>query len=179
MSDMQAIVDRFEIEALRAECTDAVMMRDYDRVASLFTAEGTMRWPHIGKEFAGREEIRAGVAWGQGLWEFFVQHVHPGVIRLDTDGDTATGRAYIQEFGRMRDGSSHLNHALYHDRYQRTPDGWKFSERVYEVRYTDASPLAGSPPPQARDTPSTSPSARAVSARHLSTSTHRAKEQLS
>jgi len=37
MSDLQAVVDRFEIEALRGEFTDAVMMRDYDRVASLFT----------------------------------------------------------------------------------------------------------------------------------------------
>lgn len=147
MSDMQAIADRVEIEALRAELTDAVMMRHFDRVALLFTPGGVMRWPHIDKEFAGREQIRAGVEWGQGLWEFFVQNVHPGVIRLD--GDTATGRAYIQEFGRMRDGASHLNYALYHDRYRRTPDGWRFSERVYEIKYVDSSPLAGSPPPAA------------------------------
>ncbi|MFD9502358.1 nuclear transport factor 2 family protein [Streptomyces sp. NPDC060035] len=144
MSAMQAVVDRFEIEELRGEVADAVMMRDFDRVASLFTPDGAMRWPHIDKEFVGREEIRAGVEWGQGLWEFFVQNVHPGVIRLD--GNTAVGRAYIQEFGRMNDGSSHLNYALYHDRYQRTSDGWKFSERVYEVRYLDSTPLTGSPP---------------------------------
>jgi ketosteroid isomerase-like protein len=144
MTDMQAVADRVEIEALRAEITDAVMMRDYDRVASLFTPEGAMRWPHIGKEFTGRAEIRAGVEWGQGLWEFFVQNTHAGVIRLD--GDTAAGRAYVQEFGRMKDGSSHLNYAVYHDRYQRTPDGWRFGERVYEVRYQDATPLPGAAP---------------------------------
>ncbi|MCX5375062.1 nuclear transport factor 2 family protein [Streptomyces sp. NBC_00091] len=78
-----------------------------------------------------------------GLWEFFAQNVHPGTIRLD--GDTAVGRAYVQEFGRMRDGSSHPNYAVYHDRYQRTPDGWKSAERVYEVTYLDSTPLAGSP----------------------------------
>ncbi|WP_329389631.1 nuclear transport factor 2 family protein [Streptomyces sp. NBC_01351] len=143
MCAVQDVVDCFEIGQLCAEITDAVMTRDFDRVASLFTPDGTIRWPHIDKEFIGREEIRAGIEWGQGLWEFFVQHVHPGVIRLD--GDTAVGRVYIQEFGRMRDGSSHLNYALYHDRYQRTPDGWKFAERVYEVRYLDSTPLAGSP----------------------------------
>ena len=147
MSDTQAVADRFEIAALCAEATDAVMMRDYDRVASLFTPEGAMRWPHIDRDFAGREEIRAGIAWGQGLWEFFVQQIHPGVVRLD--GDTAVGRAYVHEFGRMRDGSSHANYALYHDRYERTPHGWKFSERVYEVRYVDVSPLMGSTPPEA------------------------------
>ncbi|MFF7535253.1 nuclear transport factor 2 family protein [Streptomyces bobili] len=144
MGEIRAIADRVEIEALRAELTDAVMMRDFGRAVSLFTPEGAMRWPHIDKEFVGREEIRAGVEWGQSLWEFFVQNVHPGVIRLD--GDTATGRAYIQEFGRMRDGSSHLNYALYQDRYERTADGWKFSERIYEVRYLDSTPLRGSAP---------------------------------
>jgi hypothetical protein len=40
MSDLEAIADRFEIEALRGEFTDAVMMRDYDLVASLFTPGG-------------------------------------------------------------------------------------------------------------------------------------------
>jgi hypothetical protein len=37
MSDLEAIADHFEIEALRGEFTDAVMMSDYDRLASLFT----------------------------------------------------------------------------------------------------------------------------------------------
>ncbi|MEU0117569.1 nuclear transport factor 2 family protein [Streptomyces bobili] len=144
MGDMRAITDRVETEALRAELTDAVMLRDFDHAVSLFTPEGAMRWPHIDKEFVGREEYRAGIEWGQLLWEFFVQNVHPGVIRLD--GDTAAGRAYIQEFGRMRDGSSHLNYALNHGRYERTADGWKFGERIYEVRYLDSTPLRGSAP---------------------------------
>src|SRR4029453_15227257 len=144
MSDLQAIADRVEIEALRGEFTDAAMMRDYDRVASLFTPDGTVRMPHINAEAVGREAIRAGSERAQGLWEYFVQTVPPGTIQLA--GDTAVGRAYIAELGRLRDGSSQLNYAIYHDRYQRTPDGWKFTERVYEVRYLDTTPLAGSAP---------------------------------
>ena len=50
---------------------------------------------------------------------------------------------------RRRDGSSYLNYFVYHDQYQRTPDGWKFTERVSEFRYLDTSPLTGSPPPAA------------------------------
>ena len=144
MSDFQAIADRFEIEALRGEFSDAVMMRDYDRVASLSAPDGEWRMPNIPAELAGQEEIRA---WGERVPDFvayLVQTTHPGVIRLD--GDTASGRAYIQELIRLRDGSSELNFAIYHDRYQRTPDGWKFTERVYEIRYLDATPLAGSVP---------------------------------
>jgi len=73
-----------------------------------------------------------------------VQTTHPGTIQID--GDTASGRAYMQELGRGHDGRSGLLYAIYHDRYQRTGDGWKFTERVFEVRYLDTSPLAGSPP---------------------------------
>jgi ketosteroid isomerase-like protein len=148
MSDLQVIADRVEIEALRGEYVDAVMTRDYDRLASLFTDDGAVRMPHINQEAVSREQIRAGVERLQGMWDYFIQTTHPGAIELD--GDTATGRAYLSELGRMRDGSSHLNYAVYHDRYRRTPDGWKFSERVYEVQYLDTAPLTGSAPQTAQ-----------------------------
>ena len=144
MSDFRAIADRVEIEALRGEFTDAAMMRDYDRLASLFTRDGALRMPNVPVELAGREEIRA---WGErvpAVVDYLVQNTHPGTIRLE--GDTASGRAYMSELIRLRDGSSHLNYAIYHDRYQRTADGWKFTERVYEIRYLDTTPLAGSAP---------------------------------
>ena len=142
--DFQAIADRVEIEALRGEFTDAAMMRDRARLASLFTPDGALRMPNVPVELVGREEIRAGGERLQAQWDFFVQTTHPGTIQLD--GDTATGRAYIQELARTRDGRQGLNFAIYHDRYQRTADGWKFAERVYEVRYLDTTPLAGSAP---------------------------------
>jgi ketosteroid isomerase-like protein/L-lactate utilization protein LutC len=144
MSDFQAIADRVEIEALRGEFTDAAMMRDRPRMASLFTPDGALRMPNIPAELVGREEIRAGGERLQGQWDFFVQTTHPGTIQLD--GDTAAGRAYVHELARTRDGRQGLNYAIYHDRYQRTGDGWKFTERVYEVRYLDTTPLAGSAP---------------------------------
>jgi ketosteroid isomerase-like protein len=144
MSDLRAIADRVEIEALRGEYVDAVMMRDYDRLASLFTEDGAVRMPHIDQEAVSRDQIRAGVERLQGLWDFFVQTTHPGSIELE--GDAASGRAYLSELGQMRDGTAHLNYAVYHDRYRRTRDGWKFSERVYEIRYVDTTPLTGSAP---------------------------------
>jgi ketosteroid isomerase-like protein len=144
MSDFQAIADRVEIEALRGEFTDAAMMRDGDRLVSLFTDDGVLRMPNVPAEFRGREQIRVGRQHLVAMWDFFVQTTHPGTIQLD--GDTATGRAYIHELARTLDGRQGLNYAIYHDRYQRTADGWKFTERVYEVRYLDTTPLTGSAP---------------------------------
>ncbi len=144
MNNLQAIADRVEIEALRGEYTDALMMRDWDRLASLFAHDAAVRMTHVPAELAGLQEIRTGIERLQALLDYFVQTTHPGTIRLD--GDTAAGRAYISELIRFRDGNSHLNYAVYHDRYQRTSDGWKFTERVYEIRYLDTTPLAGSAP---------------------------------
>ncbi|MFC9928734.1 nuclear transport factor 2 family protein [Streptomyces sp. NPDC127190] len=144
MDDFRAIADRVEIEALRAEFTDAVMMRDRARLAGLFTPDGVLRMPNIPVELVGPEQIRAGGERLQEQWDFFVQNTHPGTVRID--GDTATGRAYIHEVARLKNGVQGLNHAVYHDSYRRTPDGWRFTERVYEVRYLDTSPLPGSAP---------------------------------
>lgn len=151
MSPPQAAADRVEIEALRGEFADAAMMRDYDRFAALFAADGASRIPYAGLSFVGRDHIRAAIEQGQGHWEHFAQTTHPGAIQLA--GDTAVGRAPICEFGRLRDGSSQLHYSLYHDRYQRTPDGWTFTERVCEIRYADSSPPAGAAPHRAGSAP--------------------------
>jgi uncharacterized protein (TIGR02246 family) len=149
MSDLQAIADRVEIEALRGEFSDAVMMNDHDRFASLFTPDGVVRIPLGNIEAAGREQIRALGQRREAIAEYFLQTTHPGMIQLD--GDTATGRAYLSEVARLRDGGSALNYFVYHDRYQRTPDGWKFAERTADFRYLDTTPLAGSAPGAAGD----------------------------
>ena len=59
----------------------------------------------------------------------------------------------------MRDGSSHLNYSVSHDRYRRTPEGWKFTERADEIKYLDTTPLAGSPPQKTTTTGDTRRSA--------------------
>ncbi len=104
MSDLQAIADRVEIEALRGEFADAVMMNDHDRLASLFTSDGAVRIPLGNIEAVGREQIRALGERRQALADYFVQTTHPGTIQLD--GDTATGRAYLSELARTLDGQT-------------------------------------------------------------------------
>lgn len=172
MSDFQTIADRVEIEALRGEFTDAVMMREYDRLALLFTPDGALRMPNIPVELQGQEAIRA---WGRrvpDVVDFLVQNTHPGMIRCD--GDTASGRAYMSEVGRARDGRGGLNYAIYHDRYLRTRDGWKFVERVYEVRYEDTSPPAGSPPRPAEESWPAHPESHVPGHRAAMSRSHRA-----
>jgi SnoaL-like domain len=81
-------------------------------MASLFAPDGALRMPHGNIELAGREQIRAFGGRRQDLVDYLVQTTHPGTIHID--GDTASGRAYMSELIRLRDGSSHLNYAIYH-----------------------------------------------------------------
>ena len=149
MSGLQAIAGRVEIKALRGEFTGAVMMHDHDRLASLFTQDGTVRLPHAYAGAAGREDMRAGGRQLQALPDYMAQATHPGTIV--PDGGTASGRACMPGLTRFRDGRPELNYGICHDRYQRTSDGWKFTGRVYEIRYPDDTPLAGPAPQPAGD----------------------------
>ncbi|MFE5095300.1 nuclear transport factor 2 family protein [Streptomyces sp. NPDC056638] len=90
-------------------------MRDYDRIALLFTPDGALRMSNIPVELEGQEPIRACGRRVPNVVDFLVQNTHPGVIQLD--GDTASGRAYMSEVGRGRDSRGGLNYAIYHDRY--------------------------------------------------------------
>jgi len=84
--------DRVETEALRAEFSDAVMLNDYERLASLFTSDGVWRMPDIPAELIGQEQIRS---LGRNRpAEYLIQTTHPGSIEVH--GDTATGRAHMQ-----------------------------------------------------------------------------------
>ncbi|MGI5239443.1 nuclear transport factor 2 family protein [Dactylosporangium sp. CA-139066] len=143
MSTLQELADRLDIAALPGEFTDAASSRDFERFAALFTDDGVWRIPGANVDFRGRAEIRAGIERLQVAWEFLIQNVHPGTLRVD--GDTAFARVYVSELGRFRDGTSHVNYSVYHDRYRRTAEGWRFAERAYEVRYVDTAPLTGGP----------------------------------
>jgi hypothetical protein len=74
MSDLQAIADRVEIEALRGEFTDAVMMRDYDRVASLFTPDGALRMPNVPSIWPAGRRSAPGVT---GRWPCGITSCRP------------------------------------------------------------------------------------------------------
>jgi ketosteroid isomerase-like protein len=149
MRDYAELADRSEIEELRVEFTDAAMMNDHERLGSLFTPDGALRIPDASIDAVGPDQISALGRQRETAVTCFVQNAHPG--RIEIDGDTARGRTYTYELFQLRDGSSHVNHAIYHDRYQRTSEGWRFAERVYEIRYLDTSPLPGVSPGHGAD----------------------------
>ena len=74
---------------------------------------------------------------------FVVQMPADGLVELG--GDEARGRFYLTEHGRGPDGTALLTLGVYHDRYQRDPDGWRFAERRFHAMYSGPPDLSAEP----------------------------------
>ena len=115
----------------------------WDEFADCFLPEAT--GDYNGLVFADRAALVAYMRehLGEGLLTLHQAH-HP---EIDVDGDTATGRWYLQDkvivpaFNFMLEGA-----AFYEDRYARTPDGWRVAHtgyrRTFEMTY-DLADLPG------------------------------------
>ena len=134
--------DQHAIERLVVAFADAAIRADADAFADLWTDDGS--WvigPPIDRSFASRDSIGAGFGGLIGGWEFLIQTPQYGIVEVD--GDRATGRWLVREVGRLADGSGQHNDAFYVDRYRRTPDGWRFASREYQILLIDHEPVPG------------------------------------
>ena len=97
----------------------------------------------------GRANITEWLRRTTERYEWVVQLVHSGIVRLD--GDRAFARWQITETQLINDGSRRLIVGRYEDTMQRFPEGWKFVQRKFTARYMgpfdmSADSLPDSPP---------------------------------
>jgi hypothetical protein len=132
---IQRLEDRQDIQDLAVRYGFYVDDRDYGRLKALFAPDGCLR-------------TNAGVLKGDGIVgvsAYFEQHlpelgasnhfVHGHVIDFDdVDRDQATGLV-AGHAEVWRDGKPMVTALRYHDKYRRTPDGWRFLERVQAYMY--------------------------------------------
>lgn len=98
--------------------------------------------PPIDQQFDGRKTItQAFIGLLQTRWEFFIQM--PAARVYTIDGDHASGRCYVNEIARAKDGTANFNLAVYEDQVMRRPDGWQFARRDDKVLYLDETGLSG------------------------------------
>ena len=65
-----------------------------------------------------------------------------GGVDVDSSGDTATGRWYIQEQVVRSNGDRGILLAHYDDQYIKTTEGWKFSRRFLQPHYSGPHDLS-------------------------------------
>ena len=106
MSDLQAIADRFEIEELRGAFTDASMMHDWDRFASLFTEDGA--WQFVADLLdAGQPLTEVALEKPPGkkgyVMKIPVKGWRPIYIKLQLGSGQVFGRSFHHSIGNRED----------------------------------------------------------------------------
>lgn len=117
--------DRRAIDDLTHAYADAVCRNDHEAWIATWTDDGV--W-NIGRgEVVGRPAIAEAFATAMDLFDSVLQLAGSGTATVD--GDSGTGRRYMQEVARTASGRTILYHGYYDDTYARTDTGWRFAER--------------------------------------------------
>lgn len=131
--------DLLLLRQLADRYADAVDRRDAEAFASLFGQEGSLTLPPDGPTLTG-DGVRAAL---DPLAVYDRTFHHVGAAVFDVDGDKASGRVQCSahHYERTHNGPIDLvMFIVYHDEYRRAGDGWLFSSRVVDVRWTEAHP---------------------------------------
>jgi hypothetical protein len=129
--------DRFELTDLLIAYSHAVDTSDWDRFDELFTADATIDYTAFGGPRGTVGETKAFLASTMPGFPAFQHLVANPMLRID--GDTATGRtmcfnpmAVARPEGESGEPRVFFCGLWYLDRFVRTPDGWRISERSEE-----------------------------------------------
>ena len=126
---MTYVEDVIAIEQLVARCCDSLARRAWKEVADLYVEDGL--WAPPGMEAKGRTAITEALEQVVGPHPLLVQVAVNPIIEVD--GDAATARWQIQEFGRDANDQSMTILGTYDDVLVRTVDGWRFAERRFTL----------------------------------------------
>jgi len=140
MSDaVTRLADRLAIDDQLTRYCRAIDTGAWDLLDDVFTPDAVVDYTSSGGQRGTYREIKA---WLASVLPNFAMRQHLVTNReITIDGDTATSRAYLlNPMGiRRADGGLDLfiTGATYHDRWRRTPDGWRLVERVLEEHWRD------------------------------------------
>jgi hypothetical protein len=137
--------DRAALGELVAAYARAADRRQAEESAALFVEDGSYTIVDGDAEpitVAGRERMARGFAR---LSRYESTFHHVGQQSLVLDGDRATGETYClaHHVERADNGSRSvmIMHIRYQDSYVRTPQGWRFEQRVLMVDWRETRPL--------------------------------------
>jgi hypothetical protein len=143
MDDIERLLIERACERLIVDYTHFVDFGAAARIAELFTEDGEWHGPDL--TMTGRSGIREGFERRQGVTRRVSRHVCTNVAIDVVSADEATGLCYLVNFRHDRregdDWSAPAPAGLpkyvgeYRDRFVRTPQGWRFAHRRFDLAY--------------------------------------------
>jgi len=128
---VQELWDREKIKELTYEYGLAIEAQDAERMAALFTADGSVDFSSLGRGvIKGRENLKEFYrsTWPLKVKPFFTNHV----IRIQ--GTKATGVCSLENRA-TRGDQSLIGAGRLHDEYEKVNGEWKFTSRRVEMFY--------------------------------------------
>jgi ketosteroid isomerase-like protein len=125
--------EEFSIQQTISRYAEGASRADWDQVLSTYLPNGVWEIASFGAKFEGHQAIQAALRQCSDPMDYIVQINGPALMQIK--GDTATARSVIRECGKYAGRDEGLEVlGFYADRLLRTPDGWKFAHRVFELR---------------------------------------------
>ena len=145
MLTTQEMSDRFEIQDLVFRYSQIIDDKDFDALREeIFSADAHIDYSVFGGSKGGLEETIDFLKQAM-TTEVFPAHQHLNAnIQIRIDGDSASGRVMCfnpQEIA-LGEGATHLFMLglWYVDKYRRTDQGWRITERVEEKSWVFNTP---------------------------------------
>lgn len=138
------MIDEIAIQQLINKYTEGASRADYEQVASVYAPDGVWHLPAFQMSFEGREAIKKGMADFLVAMDYLIQINAPAWIEVT--GDTATARSTIREGAKFK-GKDEAVEVLgfYNDELIRTPEGWLFKSRSFNMIAMNSTPLVLQP----------------------------------
>src|SRR5262249_45734345 len=139
-AQLQALIDRAEIENLLARYAAALDGHDWELLATCFTTDARYRFPHAGDAVgfdAIAEVCRASLEQLDAS-----QHLI-GSPHAEVEGDRARSRCSVQAQHVRRGAEGGRNYVVagtYVDELRRTDAGWRIERRELQRVWTDGNP---------------------------------------
>ncbi|MCU1380295.1 MAG: hypothetical protein JWN29_3278 [Acidimicrobiales bacterium] len=142
MKSLEEISDRMEIQDLQVAYSHAIDFKNFDELDDVFTPDAHIDYTVFGGPKGSYAEIKKFL---QDTMPMFKSYFHMiATSKITIDGDTATGVTICHNpmvFPLPDDGEHVFVCGLwYHDKYVRTPAGWRIAERVEEKSYVENMP---------------------------------------
>jgi hypothetical protein len=127
---LRRLIDRQEIADLIHDYCIHVDRYEPEKVAALFTEDCITDYgAAFGGAVVGRRRVERGCGYTLAGWQATSHHVSNIRLWFD-DADHAHGLTYLHAWHRVDDETPTFQvFARYNDRFVRTDEGWRFSER--------------------------------------------------
>jgi ketosteroid isomerase-like protein len=137
MSDL--IVAESQIRQLHSRYVDAIWRWDADSYGDCWAHDA--EWKMLGNHLRGREEIVSSFRNWSTLLERVIQFYHTPIIEIRNG--VVTGRTYITEHNRFKDGTTADTVGIYYERYVDDGDRWRFTWRHWNLYCIGAPDMSG------------------------------------